>query len=184
MSLTVYVRIFVPGNDTPAKSVGHYDLIISGEHEFHGVELTNPVFSYRSTGELHVFEESASSDYYKTASGQYYHDCDIYKWTFTLSNDKYDNFIDALSDIIAQYTPMGDSGKAFSCTLVSSNPFSTYDPQKYNCFHAVAVWLNALGNFTLKAIYDNAHENAYLDYSPANMAKENASYWQSYNPEG
>ena len=184
MSLTVHVRVFVPGANTPEDSVGHYDMIVVGEHEFNGVTLTNPVFSYRASAKLQVFEESASSNYYKTAAGEYYHDCSIYKWTFVLPYDKYDTLVEELDGTIQTYSALGNSGKAFSCTLKDSNPFSTYVFEKYNCFHAVSVWLNTLGNFTLKAIYEAAHDYAYHDYSPENMAaKYAAKYWNRYYPE-
>lgn len=183
MSLTVHVRVFVPGEDTPENAVGHYDMIVVGRHEFNGVELENPVFSYRRPGKLQVFEESASSDYYNTSSGGGYHDCSIYKWTFELPYDEYDTLVTELGKTIQTCSPLGNSGKAFSCTLKDSNPFSTYDMVKYNCFHAVAVWMNTLGNLTLRAIYEAAHDYAYWDYSPANMATKYGSAWQRYYPE-
>ena len=184
MSLVIHVRVFVPGANTPSSSIGHYDMIIEGEHPFNGVSLTNPVFSYRASSRLEVFEESASPSYYEHGVGQYYYDCDIYKWTFTLANGNYNGFITALQQVINSCEQINGATKAFRCTLNASNPFSTYDPKKYNCFHAVAVWLYYFGNYTLKGIYDAAHDYAYLEYSPQNMANEysHLSSWSPYSP--
>lgn len=184
MALTIQVRIFVPGTRTRADSVGHYDMIIEGDHYFNDVLLTNPVFSYRVSSELHIFEESATSNYYPHNSGDYYYDCAVYKWSFTFENDDYNGFIDALRGVISGCSQISDDEKAFKCTLKADNPFSIYDYKKYNCFYAVAVWLYYFGDFTLKAIYGAAHDNAYREYSPANMASKysNMPSWSRYSP--
>lgn len=185
MSLTVHVRAFVPGGETIDSWLGHYDMIVEGVHTIWGTALTNPVFSYRATSILQIFEESVSSDFYLTGSAsKNYSDSSIYKWTFNFSDDKFSAFINALLDTVKSYAVLDASGKAFGCTLKDDNPFHVYDYTQYNCFHAVAVWMNSLGSSLPLFIYNDAHNNAYWDYSPSNMIAKYSglSSWSLYTP--
>lgn len=161
---------------------GHYDMLIEKQMTIFGIYFTRPVLSYRMSGSVDIFNEQDSYVAYK-AGDNYYKDCDVYHWAFTIANDsKLNDLVTLLSGVLISHTPIEDVNPSCHCTIDEDNPFSHYTAENYNCFHAVSVWLDALGNNTLRLMYLVAHNNANKDYSPAAMAAQYSSSWTRYYP--
>jgi len=176
-SLKVYVRAFVPGDDTPFMSIGHYDLMIKGKVEFRGKVFTNPVFSYRmEDSRLDVFNESATSKVYDHGRGDYYYDCKLYQWHIeTVSSTTLASFLKGLNGIIASSSRHPETSTGIKCRIKSSNAFSKYRATSTNCFSAVAVWLKGLGDNTLVNFGYAVKNGNYPDYFPTTLVKKYSS---------
>lgn len=182
MSFKANVRIIVP----PAvvnnvEYVGHYDLQLSGSVNMMGKNFVNPVFSYRrKESKLDIFNQSDSSLIYKSKD---YRNSTIYEWSFTIANDaKLNEFCQLIAGEISGYINHPDCTDGLKCTIRSDNVFSEYDLITTNCFRAVATWLNALGNYTLKLIYDGTHDNAYMKYSAQKTVDKYFDNCEFFNP--
>lgn len=172
-SLKVYVRAFVPGNNTPFKSIGHYDLMIKGKITFRGKTFTNPVFSYRmEDSRLDIFNESASGRVYDHAKGDYYHDCDVYQWHIeTISAETLAGFLKGLNSIISSSYRHPETSVGIKCRIKSSCSYSRYRAKSTNCYTAVAGWLKSMGDSTLVNFGYAVKEGTYPDYFPSTMVK-------------
>lgn len=173
-SLKVYLRAFVPGNDTPFMSIGHYDLMIKGKVKFLGKTFTNPVFSYRmEDSRLDIFNESATGRVYDHGRGDYYYDCDLYQWHIeTVSSATLANFLKGLNSIIASTGRHPETSVGVKCRIKSSSAFSKYRPMSTNCFTSTAMWLKALGDNTLVNFGYAVKNGAYPDYFPTTLVKK------------
>lgn len=169
--VNVYVRAFVPGNRTPWKSIGHFDMMIEGVFEFRGKTFKNPVFTYRMEDScLAVFNEADTGKYYAHSSpADYYYDCDLYQARFiTVDYNTVKNFLKQLNNSIASSTKYSGGVK---CRFKSSSEFSRYKTSSTNCFYAVAAWLKSLGSSSLMNYYYGAHSGKYAIYTPKNLVK-------------
>lgn len=167
--MNIYVRAFVPGKDTPWKSIGHYDLMIEGRVTFRGKTFKNPVFSYRSEDScLAVFNEADTGKYYAHSSpGDYYYDCDLYQCCFTTADySTVKDFLKQLNSIISSSAKYSGGVK---CSFKRRSEFSRYKVSSINCFYAVAVWLKGFGNDSLMDYYHGAHSGKYSVYLPENL---------------
>lgn len=176
-SLKVYLRAFVPGDDTPFKSIGHFDLMIKGKVKFRGKSFTNPVFSYRmEDSRLDIFNESSTGRVYDHSKGDYYYDCDVYQWQIeTISKSTLAAFLNGLNGIIASSKRHPETSAGIKCRIKSSSAFSKYRPASTNCFTAVAVWLHAMGDDTLMNYGYAVKNGLYPDYFPSTLVKKYAS---------
>lgn len=168
--MNVYVRAFVPGSNTPWKSIGHFDLMIEGVVSFRGKTFKNPVFSYRTDSYMAVFNETNTGKYYDHDSrSDYYYDCDIYQAKFaTVQAGDVQAFLKKLNSIIASSTKY--SGGVM-CKFKSSSEFKKYKASSTNCFYAVAKWMQGFGNDSLLNYYYGAHKGKYEIYTPKNVVK-------------
>lgn len=161
------VRIVVPRDSS---WVGHYDLYISGDITFRGTKFTNPVFSYETDGKLHVYNGSYSKQKYSSKSKS-----DVYYISYTASASNINTFLESLNSIATgRATILNKYDYAYSLT----SSFSTYTITKNNCFHAVALWMKALGESTLLNIYNSSSN--YTQYLPETMEKKYSSHWRYY----
>lgn len=182
MSKTIIIRIMVPraGEEFSEGFVGHYDMQVvndsSAPLHFKGVESPDLVFGYG--GWLDVFPGNQSYTVY-TLHNADFAKCDVYKCSLTVSDSQYETFLNAIEGegVIDKVNEHPHANVGIRCTLVPSNPFSTYVKTKTNCFRAVAVWLNLMGIDTLLKIYDQAHDPNcdYLKYSAGRMVQKFAS---------
>lgn len=169
--LDVYVRIFVPGDNTPFKSIGHYDLMIKGTIRFRGKTFVNPVFSYRmEDSRLDVFNESDTGKVYAHSRGDYYYDCSIYQLHLKIgSSARLNSFLSSLNSMISSSSNHPNTSRGLKCRIKSSSIFSRYRAKSTNCFCAVAVWTNSLGDSTLWNYYKGVHSGVYTDYFPTTI---------------
>jgi len=172
---SVYVRAFVPGEDTKFGSIGHFDLMIKGTVYFRGKVFVNPVFSYRQEdSRLDVFNEADTALVYPHSSAlDYYYDCDIYQRGYRLGNKTtVENFLKAMDSCIASSSTHPDTSSAIKCRIKKGNPFARYKTSSINCFCAVATWLKAFGNSSLMNYYNAAHQGKCSIYYPKTIAKK------------
>ena len=171
----VYVRAFVPGRNTPWRSIGHFDLMIEGVVSFRGKTFKNPVFSYRMEDScLAVFNEANTGKYYEHSSrSDYYYDCKLYQARFAKADSgEVQAFLKKLNSIISSSTKYSGGVK---CKFKSSSEFSKYRASSTNCFYAVAVWMKGFGNDSLMNYYYGAHKGKYEIYTPKNVVKAYSS---------
>lgn len=169
--MNVYVRAFVPGRNTPWRSIGHFDLMIEGVISFRGKTFKNPVFSYRMTdSRLAVFNEANTGKYYVHDSrSDYYYDCKLYQARFAVAEaGKVQAFLKKLNSIISSSSK--HSGGVL-CKFKNSSEFSKYNASSTNCFYAVAKWMQGFGYDNLMNYYYGAHKGKYEIYTPRNVVK-------------
>ena len=161
------IRIVVPRDNS---WVGHYDLYVSGSITFRGTTFTNPVFSYETDGKLHVYNGDKSKQKYSSKSKS-----DVWFMEYTAPAKNFQNFLNSLNSIISGRAII-TNGYDYAYKL--TNSFSTYIITKNNCFHALALWMNCLGQSTLLDIYKSS--SSYRDYLPDAMKKKYSKYWKYY----
>lgn len=170
---SVYVRAFVPGEDTKFGSIGHFDLMIKGTVYFRGRVFVNPVFSYRQEdSRLDVFNESDTGFVYPHSSTRdYYYDCDIYQRAYRLGDKTtVENFLKAMDSCIASSGTHPNTPSGIKCRIKSGNPFAKYKMSSINCFCAVATWLKGFGDSSLMNYYVAAHQGKCSVYYPKTIA--------------
>lgn len=167
---------------------GFYSLVIDDIVTINGYELNCPIFSYQPDSKLYIYPgQTVFSHYPATEWNSNYS-----LWQCEFSSNQVQNFISKLNgEIDANTLSFVHRSKydfALSCRLKSTNPFRNYTQKRYNCFAAVATWVNWLGNNSLLSIYNNAHNVSeglrYMDYSPAALFERYAAdnwYKTDYN---
>jgi len=169
--LNIYVRAFVPGSNTPWKSIGHFDLMIEGKVYFQGKVFQNPVFSYRSEDScLAVFNEADTGKYYKNSSpSDYYYGCSLYQGCFAAVD--YGTVQAFLKQMNKNISSVKKYDGGVKCRFKSSSKLSKYKLTSINCFYAVAVWLQGFGNDSLMDYYYGAHSGRNKVYLPGNIIR-------------
>lgn len=170
--MNIYVRVFVPGNNTPWKSIGHFDLMIEGKVYYKGKIFKNPVFSYRSEDScLAVFNEADTGRYYKNSSPtDYYYDCSLYQGCFaTVDYTTVQAFLKQLDKNISSAKKYDGGVK---CKFKRSSMLSKYRLASTNCFYAVALWLKGFDSDSLMDYYYGAHSGRNRVYLPKNIVRE------------
>lgn len=180
MSFIANVRVMVPGEGAKEDFPGHYDLQLNANIDLYDRDFVNPVFSYRNDGTLDIFNQADSTNVYQS---QNYKSCSVYNWRFVIENNsRLDEFCNLIKSVVSSTERDGTDNVITTCYLKDGNVFKNYDFITTNCFRAVATWLNALGNYTLKLIYDGTHDNAYMKYSAQKTVEKYADKCTVFNP--
>lgn len=161
---------------------GHYQLEIVDNHsdsQFNGkvagIDYVNPVFSYGGKdgeqGYLSVFN---SADHALVRPNKKYK---LYSIDFQASNSAVNEFKPGLFlDFCNPFEP--EFEPYFTKYEVTTGIFKTYTLREVNCFRAVAVWSQFLGNDTLWNIYEqNDTSNTYPDYIAWKMFDQYGDSW-------
>ena len=175
-----HVRMICPCAEG-GRGVGHYDLQLVGKYTFDGITYTNPVFSYSRegrTGFLSIFDKSISAAVYKEYlpyKGYIYHD------RSASSDAQYRAFV----KLMWAYVNTGSkraidvtdangahAGKYYRYSITSA--YRNYDMAARNCFKAVGLWMEALGD---TRFVDFAKKHAYTDYTAHPMIENHPSLW-------
>lgn len=175
-----YARMIYPYEEGSG-GLGHYDLQLVGNYTFDGVKYTNPVFTYgndNGTGFLGIFNRSLSVAVYKkflpfkgynyngktsSTTAQYNAFLDLIKASIDTSSKKAVTIKDASGNKV---------GTGYRYTITSS--YKNYSKKSRNCFMAVGLWVNALGDSRFK---DFAAKHSYTDYTAYQMVNNYPSLW-------
>ena len=175
-----YARMIYP-YEKGENSKGHYDLQIVGTITFDGITYTNPIFSYGAiddVGTVTVFNRSITNAVYKhhlPFKGYHYND------TTSSTTAQYNAFLNLMRSCIdlssrtreEVFKKNGTSaGYVYHYNVTSS--YSDYDKESRNCFTAVGLWVNALGDSRFK---DFAAKKSYKKYTAYRMVHDYPQYW-------
>lgn len=159
MSVTCHVRIAIP-KAAGTTAHGQYDFRIDKTITKGNVTIVNPVYSYRSDGTLHIFQNSKSEQNCMYVNNTNYR---IKEWTFTVSSTS--NFESYIAGLVNGYT-YNENLKLFICTLVA--PYSSFQMGTYDSFSFTAVCCKKLGKNELYE-YFSSNDNNYYAYLPLSM---------------
>jgi len=160
MSANCFVRIIVPKNASSSYG-GQYDLRIAGSVPHFGVTVHNPVYSYRTDSKLYIFANGKTEE-----NCSYINDnVDVYEIGFEadISMEEFGAAIDSTITNI-QYDV---SKQRLTCNL--KNSYSSYSYGTTDCFTAIALWCQLLGNNWFINFYNDATGNAYKSYLPLSL---------------
>lgn len=110
MSVNCYVRIIVAKSRVSA-FWGQYDLRIQGTVNFKGVNIVNPIYSYRTNGKLYIFSSTKQDENcnYKNSTTE------GWEWKFTASDSKLSNFASKINSAVQSYT-WNSTNQCLTCT--------------------------------------------------------------------
>ena len=174
---TCIVRIYLPlKNDlTPNKdSEGHYDVQVLGTISLSipvdgasGKTYTNPIVSYGSKG-LFIYN-----------NGGY-----ILRDKWMLCTIAYDNaflgFFESWLNQFCEFNKHENSDEGIRDVFNVSGEYEVYSKQTHSCFAAVADWLVAMGDNTLKNIYNAYTYPDGTDSAPAEEGYKNYGAWAMF----
>lgn len=174
-----YVRMTYPYK-RGAAAKGHYDLQLVGSYTFDGISYTNPVFSYgeqNGVAYLDIFNASKSKAYYNWCAPFKAYICNR---TASSTDSQYRACLKLIAGNVSKKSrraiPIKNAsgrrvGTVYRYKVTSS--FAHYD-EKRNCFTAVALWVNALGDSHF-ARFAASHTNK--DYTAYAMIHDYPSTW-------
>ena len=146
--LDVYVRAIVPGEKAHDGCIGHYDLVIKGKLKYGGNTYVNPTISYHSSGKVYIFSEKYTNKFYPhSQKDDHFYGCTMYSYHITTGNAQ--TLKSLFKCLYNSSTSVKANSYGFCCKLKKSNAYSKYCFFSENCFTAVALWLNKLGDSRL-----------------------------------
>lgn len=159
------VRIYLQfSGKIPNYDVGHYELQVEGQITVHGKSYVNPILSYGVKGNsLDIFNNGAQglTDNWMLCTAAF--DFDSGKLALL------ENWLNSCCG--TTYTVGEVPGGISDRYYVEYGDFHKYETERYNCFAAVAVWCELLGNPALKGIYNQYsypngvyNPNGYTNY--------------------
>ncbi len=176
-----FARMIYP-YEKGASSNGHYDLQIVGDITFDGIAYTNPIFSYGSdngVGIVQVFNRSITNAVYKVnLPFKGYH----YNRKTSSTTAQYNAFLNLMLSCIdlSSRTKVtikkkngSVAGYAYRYRVTSS--YSNYDVNSRNCFTALGLWVNALGDSRFKDFA--AAAESYTEYTAHAMVRDYPEFW-------